>query len=163
MPESGGCFFYVSKEAKKKRNYLLSKGIRLSRKNEKIMFKTLLVEDNLNYRDVLKSALLHRFDNLETREATGGSEALNIVDMFDPDLIIMDIDLKCGVSGLDLTKKIKYERPEIVVVILSQHDVPEYRSVAQKNGADCFFSKNASLKSIFDFVNFVIVNQYTPY
>jgi DNA-binding NarL/FixJ family response regulator len=123
------------------------------------MFKTLLVEDNLNYRGVLKSALLNRFIDLDTREAAGESDALNIVDTFDPDLIIMDIDLESGVNGLDLTRKIKYEHPGIVVVILSQHDIPEYRSVAQQNGADFFFSKSTSLKNIFDYVDSVMANK----
>ena len=127
------------------------------------MFKTLLVEDNLNYRDVLKSALLNRFNDLETREAAGENDALIIVDSYGPDLIIMDIDLEDGANGLDLTKKIKFEHPAIVVVILSQHDVPEYRSVAQQNGADSFFSKSTSLKSIFDYVNTVIDNKYAQH
>lgn len=127
------------------------------------MFKTLLVEDNLNYRGVLKRALLKRFNDLETREASGESDALNIVDSYDPDLILMDIDLEYGANGLDLTKKIKFKHPGIVVVILSQHDIQEYRCVAQENGADFFFSKSTSLKSIFDYVDFVIVNRYAPH
>lgn len=120
------------------------------------MFKTLLVEDNLNYRSVLKSALIKRFIGLETRETSGESDTLNTIDAYDPDLIIMDIDLNAGANGLDLTKKIKAEHPETVIFILSQHDISEYRSVAQHNGADFFMSKNASLESIFDYVGSVI-------
>ena len=127
------------------------------------MFKTLLVEDNLNYRDVLKSALLKRFNDLETREAAGENDTLTIVDTYDPDLIIMDIDLEYGANGLDLTKKIKFEHPGIVVVILSQNDIPEYRSVAQQNGADFFFSKSTSLKNIFDYVDSVIERKHGPH
>ncbi len=120
------------------------------------MFKTLLVEDNLNYRGVLKSALLKRFNDLEAKEAAGENDALNIVDAYDPDLVIMDIDLEDGANGLDLTKKIKFEHPGIVVVILSQHDIPEYRSIAQQNGADFYFPKSTSLQNIFDYVDSVI-------
>ena len=127
------------------------------------MFKTLLVEDNLNYRSVLKSALLHRFNDLETREAAGENDTLNIVDSYDPDLIIMDIDLEDGANGLDLTKKIKIEHPGMVVVILSQHDIDEYRHLAQANGADFFFSKSSSLTSIFDYVNTVIERSHGPH
>ncbi len=122
------------------------------------MFKTLLVEDNLIYRSILKSALLRRFNGLETKESSGDSDALSTVSTFDPDLIIMDIDLKSGISGLDLTKIIKAKHPKIVVVILSQHDNLEYRTVAQQNGADFFFSKSCSLENIFDCVNSVFVN-----
>ncbi len=89
----------------------------------------------------------------------GENDALSIVDSYDPDLILMDIDLEYGANGLDLTKKIKFKHPGIVVVILSQHDIQEYRSVAQENGADFFFSKSASLKSIFNYVDTVIANK----
>lgn len=120
------------------------------------MFKTLLVEDNLEYRGVLKSALLKRFIDLETMEASDDGEALRVVNSYDPDLVFIDIDLKCDLTGLDLTKIIKAEHPETVVVILSQHDIPEYRAVAYQNGADGFFSKSTSLESIFDYVASVI-------
>jgi DNA-binding NarL/FixJ family response regulator len=124
------------------------------------MLKTLLVEDNLNYRDALKGALLKRFVDLETRETSGASDALRTVGTYDPDLVIMDIDLKCELNGLDLTRTIKLEHPGTVVIILSQHDIPEYRSVAQQNGADSFFSKSSSLESIFEYVGSIIEHQY---
>ena len=66
---------------------------------------------------------------------------MNIVDNYDPDLNIMDIDLQYGANSLELTKKIKFEHPGIIVVILSQNDIPKYRFVAQQNGADFFFLK----------------------
>ena len=124
------------------------------------MFKTLLVEDNLNYRVVLKNALLARFIDVEIHEASDDSEALRAVDAYNPDLVIMDINLKCGMNGLDLTKIIKAEHPEIVVVILSQHDAPEYRSAAQKYSADLFLSKRFSLERIFEDLTTVIVSEY---
>jgi two-component system response regulator DegU len=117
------------------------------------MFKILLVEDNLDYRSALKHALLKRYVDLETREASDVSDALIIVDTYLPDLVIMDINLNSDVNGLDLTKTITTMRSEIMVVILSQHDIQEYRSAAQRNGADCFFSKSSPLESIFDYVD----------
>lgn len=120
------------------------------------MFKALLVEDNLNYRSALKGALLKRYVDFEAREASDEIGALNSLDLYFPDLVIMDISLKRAVSGLDLTKVIKIKEPEILVVILSQHDSPEYRDAAQRNGADHFFSKSASLDSIFDYMDLVV-------
>lgn len=122
------------------------------------MFKTLLVEDNLSYRSALKNALLRRFIDLETREASGVQDALDAVDVFDPDLVIMDVDLKGDTNGIDLTKIIKISHPETVVIILSQYDLAEYRFAALQNGADYFFSKSSSLESIFDYVDAVILD-----
>ena len=124
------------------------------------MFKTLLVENNLNYRAVLKRALLKRFDDLDTKESSGDGDTLDTVNSYDPDLVIMDIDLEQDVNGLDLTKQIKREHPQTVVAILSQHDIPEYRAVAQQNGADFFISKVSSLESIFDYVDSVIERKH---
>lgn len=119
-------------------------------------FKTLLVEDNLDYRRVLKRALLKQFINMETKETAGESGTLNIVNTYYPDLIIMDINLHSDVSGLDLTKIIKVEHPEIVVAIHSQHDIPEYRFAAKQNRADYFLSKSSSLESMFEYVGSVV-------
>lgn len=124
------------------------------------MFKTLLVENNLTYRAVLKRALLKRFDDLDTKESSGDGDTLDAVNSYDPDLVIMDIDLEQDVNGLDLTKQIKREHPQTVVAILSQHDIPEYRAVAQQNGADFFISKVSSLESIFDYVDSVIERKH---
>ncbi len=126
----------------------------------KKMFKTLLVENNLNYRSILKDALLNKFVDLETKEDSGENGTLNTVNAYDPDLVIMDIDLNCELNGLELTKLIKTEHPEMVVVILSQYDIPEYRLVAQQNGADFFLSKSSSLESIFDYVGSVIERKH---
>jgi DNA-binding NarL/FixJ family response regulator len=120
------------------------------------MFKTLLVEDNLRYRNALKSALLKRYLDLEAMEVSSDKDTLNSIEIYHPDLVIMDIDLKCEVNGLDLTKTIKIKYPEIVVAILSQHDIPEYRSAATQNGADYYLSKSSSIEDIFDYVDSVI-------
>jgi len=121
------------------------------------MFKILLVEDNLDYRSALNNALLKRYADLETSETSDVRDTLVVVDSYLPDLVIMDINLKCDVNGLDLTKTITSIYPEIVVVILSQHDIPEYRSAAKLNGADFFLSKSSSLESIFDYVDSIFL------
>jgi len=127
------------------------------------MLKILLVEDNLDYRSTLKSALLKRYEDMETRESSDVKEALVIVDTYLPDLIFMDIDLKCDVNGLELTKIITNIHPEIVVAILSRHDMPEYRSAALQNGADLFLPKSSPIQSIFDCVNSIFSRQYTAH
>ena len=55
----------------------------------------------------------------------------------------MDIRLQ-GENGLELTKKIKARYSEIVVVILTSYDLPEYRQASEVCGASQFFSKDSS-------------------
>lgn len=119
------------------------------------MLKILLVENNVQFRCTLKRALATHFKDMEVKEASDEGTALKEIDSFYPDLVFMDICLDKGQSGLLLTRKIKHGLPEILTAILSHHDMPEYRSVAIENGADCFFSKSTSLENIIEYVDHV--------
>jgi CheY-like chemotaxis protein len=102
-----------------------------------------MVEDDKNFRQTLRSLLASRFPTLSIEEAGDGPEALEKVEGFLPHLIFMDIKLP-GESGLSLTKKIKGLYPQVVVVILTGHDLPEYKEAAYESGANHFASKHAS-------------------
>jgi len=123
------------------------------------MLKTLLVEDNLIYLSVLKSALKKKYVDIEIIVSSCDTEALSAIDTYKPDLVIMDIDLNCELNGLELTKIIKAKYHETVVIVLSEHDIPEYRLIAQQNGADGFLAKSSSLKSILDNLGSTLVPQ----
>jgi DNA-binding NarL/FixJ family response regulator len=104
------------------------------------MFNTLLVDDNACYRQSLSDVLLLHFPRIAVDEAGTGREALCKVEYLRPDLIFMDICLP-EENGLAITKEIKRVYNEIVIVILTGNDEPEYRQQAFRNGVDCFLSK----------------------
>ena len=109
------------------------------------MFKILIVEDNMTFRQSLVAVLGTEFPSALVEEAADGSEALKKVDSFEPDLVFIDIKLP-GESGLELTKKIKRNDSGITVIILTSYDLPEYRQAAEANGADHFVSKGTSTR-----------------
>jgi len=109
---------------------------------EPVMMKTLIVEDNANYRRVLKDTLQTLFPSMVIHEAAEGNEALQQVVTFRPELIFMDIRLP-GENGLQLTKRIKTSHPDTRVVILTSYDSLEYREAAIRCGANCFISKDS--------------------
>ncbi len=109
-------------------------------------FRILIVEDVNLFREAFKAILQKFFPMIAICESADGGDALQKVDAFLPDLIFMDIRLP-GRSGLELTKKIKATHPNIPTLILTEHDMPEYRKVASRYGADGFFAKS-SLTSI---------------
>jgi two-component system OmpR family response regulator len=119
------------------------------------MTKIALVEDNLAFRDAFKSALLKRFPLLEIDEAVDEDQALWLAEVFQPDLIFMDISLRRG-NGLNVTKAIKSSGTHSVIVILSSHDLPEYRSRSQLCGADHFFPKSTPVEEILSLVERLI-------
>jgi len=104
------------------------------------MFNTLLVEDDANFRQALSDVLFSYFPMIGIDEAGDGEEALSKVEYQRPNLIFMDVQLP-GENGLEITKKIKLVYDDIVIVILTINDLPEYRQQAFRNGADCFLSK----------------------
>jgi CheY-like chemotaxis protein len=112
------------------------------RKDTAGSFKVLIVEDSTLFRQLLKETLVNRFPEIEIHEAMDGKEALLKTAAFTPDLVFMDIRLP-GENGLDLTKRIKARHPNIIIVILTAYDLPEYRDVSQQY-ADYFFSKSSS-------------------
>jgi len=107
------------------------------------MFKTLLVEDNVSFRKMLRENLHDQFPSMVLEEAGDGIEAMQKIDSFCPDLIFMDIRLP-GESGLELTKKIKSICPDIKIIMLTSYDLPEYRETAQKYGANHFIAKDST-------------------
>ena len=106
------------------------------------MLKILLVEDSTLFRKTFKDALCRRFPSVLIEEAADGEEALEKVARFLPHVLFMDVRLP-GESGLELTRSIKKRYPEMTVVILTHHDLPEYREAAHNVGADEFFSKGS--------------------
>jgi DNA-binding NarL/FixJ family response regulator len=102
----------------------------------------LIVDDNSLVRETTRSYLESKFPALEVNEAVDGNAAFNQIRERLPDLIMMDIRLP-GENGLKLTRKIKELYPQIVVVIFTSYDLPEYRKAALENGAAFFLSKSS--------------------
>jgi CheY-like chemotaxis protein len=125
------------------------------------MFKILIVEDNATFRQLLKEILRNRFHPIEVMEASNGAEGLSKIESFGPDLIFMDIQLP-GESGLTLTQRIKKERPEIRVIILTSYDLPEYREAAHQYGADFFVSKDSSAGKFLSLVESIVSDSRSP-
>jgi DNA-binding NarL/FixJ family response regulator len=111
--------------------------------NQTKHFKVLIVEDSALFRESFTSSLVDRFPAVEFHGAGDGGEALQKVEAYHPNLIFMDIRLP-GESGLELTRKIKISHPDILIVILTSYDLPEYREAATQYRADYFFSKGSS-------------------
>ena len=104
--------------------------------------KILIVEDNATFRKTFKEVLCKRFPLMVVEEAQDGAGALEKIETFMPELVFMDIRLP-GETGLALTKKIKAGHPEILIIILTDYNFPEYREAALDSGADDFVAKGS--------------------
>ncbi len=106
------------------------------------MLRVLIVEDNRIYREAFKKGLSDYFPSVVIEEAANGDEAFQKIKGGPIHLIFMDIRLP-GVNGLQLTKRIKKDFPDINVSIMTDYDLPEYRQAAIQYGADRFFVKSS--------------------
>ena len=107
------------------------------------MFKTMLVEDSLSFRQLVKDNLQNQFPSMDIIEAKNGTEALQKIDSHPPNLIFMDIRLP-GENGLELSRKIKMGHPNIIIIILTSNDSLEYQEAATRNRANYFLSKGST-------------------
>ncbi|MEY8749933.1 response regulator transcription factor [Alkalicoccobacillus gibsonii] len=72
-----------------------------------------------------------------------GIEAYQMVAKYEPDLLLMDLSMPPGESGLIATGKIKEDFPQTKILILTMHDDDEYLFHVLKNGASGYMLKNA--------------------
>lgn len=92
-------------------------------KTEIKSFKILLVEDEEKVRVHLAKSL--RYLVGEVKEACDGQEALDILDSYEPDIIISDIEMP-NMDGIELIKNIRERNSHILIVVLTAYDTPEY-------------------------------------
>ena len=119
----------------------------------------MVVEDSPSFREIIKFNLRDQFPSMEIIEAADGAEAFRRIDYDPPNLIFMDIGLP-GENGLELTRKIKADHPEVIIIILTSHDSPEYREAAIRYKADYFFSKEALLNDgVFTLVKSILTKK----
>jgi CheY-like chemotaxis protein len=120
------------------------------------MADILIVDDNAAFRKTLKGILLARFPSTHIREAEDGNRAIKNAEKRTPDLIFMDVRLP-GENGFQVTRRIKAANPEIVIIMITSYDSPEYREAAFASGADFFISKTASTaKDVLERVELII-------
>jgi DNA-binding NarL/FixJ family response regulator len=106
--------------------------------------RILIVEDNAEFRALLKSVLLQRMPEGVIHEAADASAALQIFRSAAPDIVLTDIRLSGPTNGLALTARIRRQGPTPPIVIITNHNLPEYRAAAQRLGANDFLAKGSS-------------------
>ena len=110
------------------------------------MVRTLIVEDSALFRQVFQEVLHARFPSMEITErpverGAGGDQrplARSRFCRYQP----------AGENGLELAHKIKTEYPDLVTIILTNYDFPEYREAALRYKTNHFLPKDSFFKMI---------------
>ena len=101
----------------------------------------LVVDDHPLFRRGVKQLLSLEPSIRVVGEAGGREEALRLAREFEPDLIVLDLNIK-GASGVEILAALKEEDPSRRVVILTVSDAAEDLSACIRAGADGYFLKD---------------------
>ena len=116
----------------------------------------LLVDDHPLFRKGMTQLLDSQDDLRVTQEADSSGAALTAIRTGRFDLAVVDIGLGGGANGIELTKSLKAERPDLPVLVVSMHDEALYAERALRAGARGYVMKREALDSILLAVRSVI-------
>lgn len=103
--------------------------------------KVLIADDQTIIRDGLKALLAVSSDIVVVGEAANGRIAVEKSADAGPDVILMDIRMP-EMDGVEATRQIKKDHPEITIIILTTFDDDEYIIQAMTGGAAGYLLKD---------------------
>lgn len=116
--------------------------------------RILIIDDHQLYREGIKRILEFEESFEVVGEGEDGTEALELVERYNPDVVIMDINMP-NMNGVEATKQLIQTYPETKVIILSIHDDESYVSHAVKTGADGYLLKEMDVDELIEAVKVV--------
>ena len=105
--------------------------------------RLLLVDDHAVVREGIKRVVENTGPGWSVAEAATGFEALDALRREAFDVAVVDLSMP-GMSGLDLTRRIKAEFPHVGVLMLSMHAEDAYALRAFRSGANGYLTKDSA-------------------
>jgi DNA-binding NarL/FixJ family response regulator len=104
--------------------------------------RVLIAEDHPLFREGMRGRL-DRIDDIEVvGEAASGDEAVELAGGLSPDVILMDIKMP-GMSGIEVTREIVRESPQISVLVLTMFEDDNSVFAAMRAGAKGYLLKDS--------------------
>ncbi len=102
-----------------------------------------VVDDHPIVRQGVRSVLSNHADIVIAGEAENAVELFAALDVCTPDVVLLDIRLP-GQNGIEVAQRLKRERPEIKIIVLTSYDGDEFLFGALRAGAEGYLLKSAS-------------------
>ena len=118
--------------------------------------KILIADDHTIVRQGIKMVLKEAYPVAEITDVSDAANLMIEVKKSKWDVIICDISMPPGDSGLDAMKKIKDHSPTTPVIILSMHTPDQYAVRAIKAGASGYITKGSATLELVKAVNQVL-------
>ena len=119
--------------------------------------KVFLVEDHPIFRDGLISIMKQKTKGelVACGSADNAGSALEEIKELKPDVILVDISIK-GPDGIELTKMIRTQYPDLPILLLSMHDESIYAERAFRAGANGYIMKQEPADNIINAIQTVL-------
>ena len=117
--------------------------------------KILIVDDSPILRERLKCMLAGIPGVMNITEAKDGLDAIEISNIFVPDVVILDMHMP-RVNGIETLKYLKGNEPSPIVIILTNCTFHQYRAICMHEGADFFFYKTSEYNKIPEVIKWVL-------
>ena len=121
------------------------------------MVEILVVDDNLQLRDTLRTILNKRPGFCVTGEAADGIAAAQLAQTLRPHIVLMDVGM-ARMDGVEATRRIRALLPNTVVIGMSCHNSRELEGALRAVGANAFLPKELVPERIFD-----VISQHLPH
>ncbi len=109
--------------------------------------RILLVDDHKILRDGICSLVKGYNDMQVVGEAADGRTAIRLVQELSPDVVIMDISMP-DLNGIDATRKIIADYPNVKVIALSMHYDKQFVSEIFRAGASGYLMKDSAFDEL---------------
>jgi two-component system response regulator NreC len=124
--------------------------------------RLLLVDDHAVVRSGLRMLLMSEEDMEIVGEAGNAAEALEAVRLLKPDVVLMDIGLP-DMSGIEATREIRKQHPDMAVVALTIHEDEEYFFKMLDAGARGYVPKRAAPEELITAIRAAAVDEVYIY
>ena len=109
--------------------------------------RLVLADDHTILRDGIRALLEDQPDMLVVGEAEDGRQTVQLTQDLRPDIVLMDIGMPL-LNGLEATRQIKRDHPDIQVLVLTMHENEEYIREVLAAGASGYVLKQAAASEL---------------
>ncbi len=132
----------------------VSKEVKMMSEDQNKKVKIVIIDDHQLFREGVKRILDMEPEFDIVADGQDGSQAIELVKVYRPDVILMDINMP-QMNGVEATKELVTAFPNAKVLILSIHDDESYVTHVLKTGASGYLLKEMDASALVEAVKVV--------
>jgi DNA-binding NarL/FixJ family response regulator len=119
------------------------------------MIKILIADDHAIVRAGLRALISAELTMELVGEATGGYEAIELIEKTMPDVVLLDLSMP-DLDGIAVTRQIKAKHPQLHVLMLTIHEDQALLKAALKAGAAGYILKHAAEAELISAIHIIL-------